>query len=147
MSTFNPEAFMQSSVSEASDTQYLQVPEGEFAAAIDAVTPRTTQTGKALLNVKWKVTDPVAQEATGMAEPTVFQTIWLDVTEQGGLDMGKGKNVGLGKLRDALGQNKPGQPWSPGMLVGGVAKIKVAHSIDKRDNVTINAEVKAVTKL
>lgn len=147
MSTFNPENFMNSSTNEASDTQYLQVPEGEFSAVIDGVTPRTTQTGKALLNVKWKVIDEAAQEATGMAEPSVFQTIWLDISESGGLDMGKGKNVGLGKLREVLGQNKPGQAWSPGMLVGGVAKVKVAHSIDKRDNVTINAEVKAVTKL
>jgi hypothetical protein len=147
MSTFNPEAFMNASVTDASDTQYLQVPEGEYTAVIDAVTPRTTQTGKALLNVKWKVTDEAAKAATGMAEPSVFQTIWLDVTEEGGLDMGKGKNIGLGKLRDAVNQNKPGQPWSPGMLVGQPAKVKVAHSIDKRDNVTVNAEVKAVAKL
>ena len=147
MSTFDPDQFMNSSTNEASDTQYLQVPEGEFAATIDSITPRTTQTGKALLSVRWKVQDEVAREATGMAEPSVQQTVWLDVTESGGLDMGRGKNVGLGKLREALGQNAPGKPWSPGMLIGGVAKIKVAHSIDKRDNVTINADVKAVVKL
>jgi hypothetical protein len=33
------------------------------------------------------------------------------------------------------------------MMVGGVARIKVKHSIDKRDGVTINAEVSGVTKL
>lgn len=82
-----------------------------------------------------------------MAEPSVRQTLWLDTTESGGLDFGKGKNVGLGRLREALGQNAPGKPWAPGMLVGGVAKVKVSHSIDKRDNVTINADVKAVLPL
>lgn len=147
MSAFNPESFMNSTVNDANSTQYEQVPEGEFQASIDTVTPRTTTTGKALLNVKWKVDDEGVRTQTGMAEPGVFQTVWLDVTESGGLDFAKGKNVQLGKLRDALGQNAPGKPWSPGMLVGGVAKIRVKHSIDKRDNVTLNAEVSGVTKL
>jgi hypothetical protein len=147
MSTFNPDDFMNSTTSESNSTQYTQVPEGEFQASIDSVTPRTTGTGKALLSVKWKVDDEGVRLETGMAEPSVFQTVWLDVTESGGLDFGKGKNVQLGKLRDALGQNTPGKPWAPGMLVGGLAKIKVKHSIDKRDNVTLNAEVSGVTKL
>lgn len=147
MSTFNPEAFMNATFSESNSTQYEQVPEGEFQASIDTVTPRTTGTGKALLSIKWKVDDEGVRLQTGMAEPSVFQTVWLDVTESGGLDFGKGKNVQLGKLRDALGQNAPGKPWAPGMLVGGLAKIRVKHSIDKRDNVTLNAEVNAVTKL
>lgn len=147
MSNFNPEAFMNSTTSEASATQYLQVPEGEYNASIDTVTPRSTQTGKALLSIKWKVDDEAARNATGMAEPSVFQTVWLDIKDDGTLDGGPGKNVGLGKLREALGQNAPGKPWAPGMLVGGVAKIRVKHSIDKRDNVTINAEVSAVAKL
>lgn len=147
MSNFNPEAFMNSTTNEASATQYLQVPEGEYNASIDTVTPRSTQTGKALLSIKWKVDDEAARNATGMAEPSVFHTIWLDVKDDGTLDGGPGKNVQLGKLRDALGQNAAGKPWTPGMLVGQVAKIRVKHSIDKRDNVTINAEVSAVTKL
>ena len=82
-----------------------------------------------------------------MAEPTVRQTIWLDLTESGSLDFGKGRNVGLGRLRDALGQNETGKPWQPGMMVGGVAKIKVTHSIDKRDNETIQANVACTVKL
>lgn len=147
MSQFDADQFMNSSISDANSTQYTPVPEGEFQASINAVTPRVTGTGKALLNVAWKVDDEQVRTETGMAEPTVYQTIWLDVTESGGLDVGKGKNVGLGKLRDALGQNKPGSPWSPGMLVGQVALIRVGHSIDKRDNVSIQAEVKAVAAL
>ena len=146
MSDFNPENFMNSTTSEANSTQYAQIAEGEYMASIATVTPRTTGTGKALLSVKWNVDDEAARQETGMAEPSVFQTVWLDVTESGGLDFGKGKNVQLGKLRDALGQNQAGKPWAPGMLVGGLAKVRVKHSIDKRDNVTLNAEVSAVTK-
>lgn len=149
MSTFNPEAFMNASVSEANDTQYIQTPEGEWPATIEKVEAKVVgqETPRPILNVMWKTTDPEVQDATGRAENIVRQTVWLDVTESGGLDFGKGKNVGLGKLRDALGQNQPGSSWAPGMLVGGVAKIKVKHSIDRRDGVTINAEVAAVVKL
>lgn len=147
MSTFDADSFMNSSTTDANSTAYTPVPEGEFQAAIASVTPRTTGTGKALLSVGWKIDSEEAREATGMAEPMVYQTLWLDISESGGLDTGKGKNVGLGKLRDALGQNKAGSPWSPGMLIGQVALVKVGHSIDKRDNVTIQAEVKAVAAL
>lgn len=149
MSTFDPNAFMNASFSEANDTQYVQVPEGEYQATVDKVEAKVvgTETPRPILNLSWKITDPAVQTATGRAENYVRQTIWLDVTEAGGLDFGKGKNVGLGKLREALGQNKPGQSWAPGMLVGGVAVVKVKHSIDRRDGVTINAEVNAVTKL
>lgn len=149
MSAFNPDSFMNASVTDANDTQYVPVPEGEFQATVDKVEAKVVgqDTPRPIINVTWKTSDPAVQNVTGRAENSVRQTIWLDVTESGGLDFGKGKNIGLGKLREALGQNKPGQSWAPGMLVGGVAKIKVKHSIDKRDGVTVNAEVSAVTKL
>lgn len=149
MSLFNPDTFLNSTFTDANDTQYIPVPEGEWQATVDKVEAKVVgqENPRPVLNVIWKVTDPAVQQVTGRAENSVRQTIWLDVTESGGLDFGKGKNVGLGKLRDALGQNTPGKPWAPGMLVGGVACVKVKHSIDKRDGVTINAEVSGVTKL
>ena len=147
MSTFNPDTFMNAEVNESNATAYTPVPEGEFTASIKAVKPRVLTDGRAVFDVTWIVDDEAARNETGMAEPSVRQTLWLDITETGGLDFGKGKNVGLGRLREALGQNAPGKPWAPGMLVGGVAKVKVSHSIDKRDNVTINADVKAVLPL
>lgn len=147
MSTFNPDTFLNTETSDANATAYTPVPEGEFQAAIKAVKPRVLTDGRAVLDITWSVDDEVARQETGMAEPSVRQTIWLDTTESGGLDFGKGKNVGLGRLREAVGQNQAGKPWAPGMLVGQVAKVKVGHSIDKRDNVTINADVKAVLPL
>jgi len=144
MSTFNPDSFLSTEVTEANATTYTPVPEGEHPASVKSVKPRVLTDGRAVFDVTWTVDSDEAREATGMAEPSVRQTIWLDVTESGGLDFGKGKNVGLGRLREALGQNSAGKPWAPGMLVGGAAIVKVGHSIDKRDGVTINAEVKAV---
>jgi hypothetical protein len=147
MSAFNPDTFLNTETSSANSVQYTPVPEGEFNAAIKAIKPRVLTDGRAVLDVTWTVDDEQARNETGMAEPSVRQTVWLDTTESGGLDFGKGKNVGLGKLRDAVNQNASGKPWAPGMLVGQVAKIKVSHSIDKRDGTSINADVKAVTKL
>ena len=147
MSSFNPDTFMSSEVTDANATSYVPVPEGEFTASIKDLKPRVLTDGRAVMDVTWVVDADEARDATGMAEPTVRQTLWLDITEAGGLDFGKGKNVGLGRLREALGQNQAGKPWAPGMLVGGVAKIKVTHSIDKRDNVTIQANVGSVVAL
>lgn len=147
MSTFNPDTFLNTEATEANATTYTPCPEGEPVAAIKAIKPRVLTDGRAVLDVTWTVDDEEAREATGMAEPAVRQTLWLDITESGGLDFGKGKNVGLGKLREAVNQNSSGKPWTPGMLVGQVARIKIVHSIDKRDGVTIQADVKAVTKL
>lgn len=147
MSAFNPDTFLNSETSEANATTYVPVPEGEFNASIKDVKPRVLSDGRAVLDLSWIVDDEQARVETGMAEPLVRQTLWLDITEQGGLDFGKGKNVGLGRVREALGQNQSGKPWAPGMLIGGVAKVKVAHSIDKRDNVTIQANVSSVVAL
>ena len=147
MSTFNPDTFLNTETAEANATAYTPVPEGEFQASIKAIKPRVLTDGRAVLDVTWIVDDETARQETGMAEPSVRQTLWLDTTESGGLDFGKGKNVGLGRLREALDQNQSGKPWAPGMLVGGVAKIKVTHSIDKRDNETIQANVTSTVKL
>lgn len=147
MSAFNPDVFLNTETDSASATSYTPCPEGEMNASIKAIKPRVLTDGRAVLDVTWTVDDENARQETGMAEPSVRQTIWLDTTESGGLDFGKGKNVGLGRLRDAVGQNQAGKPWAPGMLVGQVAKVKVTHSIDKRDGVTINADVKAVLPL
>lgn len=54
----------------------------------------------------------------GRDKANVRYGIWLDVTESGGLAGGPGVNVPLGKLREAVGQNKAGQEWGFQRLVG-----------------------------
>lgn len=147
MSSFSPEIFLNTETESANATEYVPVPEGEFPASIKALKPRILTDGRPILDVTWTVDDETVREETGMAEPVVRQSIWLDITESGGLDFGKGKNVSLGRLRESVGQNQSGKPWAPGMLVGQAAKIKIEHSIDKRDGKTIQADVKAVTTL
>lgn len=144
-SVFDPDMFMNQQTTESSSTVYTPVPEKEYQGVIKEVKAGTAG-DKPVLNITWAIDDQEAKDATGLDEPTVRQTIWLDLTPAGGLDMGKGKNVGLGKLREALGQNEPGRPWSPGMLSGQVAQITVKHRAGKEPG-EVFADVKAVAAL
>ena len=145
MSTFDPDMFMNTQTSDANDTQYVPVPVGEYNGVIGEVKAGTAG-DKPVLNITWGIDDDEVRAATGLDKPTVRQTVWLDLTPQGGLDMGKGKNVGLGKLREALGQNTPGKPWSPGMLNGQVARVQISHRSGKNPG-EIFADVKQVTAM
>lgn len=146
MSTFNPDQFMNTQIDGELSTKYEPIPVGDYQASIAKVESRLAG-DKPVLEVTWQTTDPRAVEATGMDTPTVRQTIWLDINEAtGSLDMGKGKNVGLGKLRASLNQNTPGQAWAPGMMIGQSATIKVTHRPGKEAG-ELYANVAAVTAM
>lgn len=140
--TFDPDLFMNQETEDANSTEFTPIPAGEYTAVIDHVDPKVTPKGSPLLEVFWKIDAPGVEDAH---EKTVKQAIWLDITSTGGLESGKGKNVALGRLREALGQNKAGQKWNPGMLAGNVAKINVKHRAGDGD--AIYSEVKGVTAL
>lgn len=147
---FNPDQFLDMQITEANDTKLTPVPVGEYGAIIEDVKCRQWQSKQdpsksgLTLDITWSIDDPAVKELLGRDKVTVRQGVMLDLTESGGLDMGKGRNVGLGRLREAVGLNTPGQPFSFSMLVGRVAKVSVSHRIDGEN---IYAEVKGVTKL
>lgn len=150
MSTFDPTTFLDMSTTDANSTQSVPVPVGEYMAVVSKVDARPwqskqdpTKSGMAL-DLLWEIDDSAVKEALGRDKVTVKQGVMLDLTEAGGLDMGKGKNVGLGRLREATNLNQPGQAFSFRMLEGRMAKVSVTHRIDG-DNVY--AEVKQVAKL
>lgn len=140
---FNPELFLNTQVTEANATELLPVPEGEYIAVSDPVTAdsfksyditkgdRAGQKGHSL-NIQWNINDEggVLKEQLGR-KPTARQNIMLDIKQDGNLEFGKGRNVELGRLRDALGQNGQGQPWAFSMLGGQLAKISIKHTLDK----------------
>lgn len=147
--SFDAQSFLDASVSGTNDTKIVPVPVGEYMGVIDKVTPRQWQskdgstTGIAL-DVFWLVEDQGVKEYLGRDTVNCKQGIMLDLTPQGGLDMSKGKNVGLGRLREAVGKNNPGEPFSFAMLPGSAAKISVAHRVANDD---VFAEVKQVAML
>lgn len=136
---FDPDSFLSTPVEGSLDTTFTPVPEGEYTASVSKFNFRTPK-DSVILEVFWEVDDETVRQETGMDNPTVRQSIFLDVTPDGGLDMGKGKNVQLGRLREAVGQNGP-EPWTPGMLEGAVARVKVTHTIN---NGNVYANVSSV---
>jgi len=128
MSEFNADQFMQTETEGQLETEFTPIPEGEYRAVIKEVKPDTTPKGSPYLEVIWIIDDQEIRDLIGMDEPTSRQTVWLDMNEQGGMAFGKNKNIGLGKLRDALGQNT-GVPWSPLMLLGQPATVNIKHRL------------------
>lgn len=147
---FDPNQFIDLQVTESNDTKLVPVPEGEYTAVVEEITSRTW-TSKAdpsksgvTLELQWSIDDAGVKAFLGREKVTVKQGVMLDLTESGGLDMGKGKNVGLGRLREAFDLNKPGVPFSPSMFPGRMAKVSVKHRVVDD---AIYAEVKAVARL
>jgi hypothetical protein len=142
---FDTDSLLNSTFTESLDTTQTPCPEGEYAAVLDSFKARTftSKDGDegAVLDIFWKPQLDAATEASLGRKPTVKQTVFLDVTPSGGLDMGKGRNIGLGRLREALGQNQPGKPWNFGLLQGGTATVVVKHRMHEGN---IYDEVKQV---
>jgi hypothetical protein len=142
MSNFNADAFMNTEVEGSSETEYTPIPEAEYTAVIKEVKADVTAKGQPLLELIWIIDNEEVRQLLDNDEPTVRQTIWLDIDPTtGSLQFGKNKNVQLGKLREALGQND-GSAWGPGKLAGNVATINLKH--DLGDEGQIYARVKGV---
>lgn len=150
MSMFSPEQFLDMQFDQANDTKVVPVPAGEYLAVVKEVKIRPWQSkadpSKAgvALDLQWTIDDDGVKTLLGRDEVNCKQGVMLDLTEAGGMDMGKGRNIGLGRLREACGLNTPGQPFSVTMLTGRMARVKIEH---RTDGENLYAEVKAVTKV
>lgn len=147
--TFDANAFLDSAISGSNDTKVIPVPVGEYMGIIEKVSPRQwqskdgTSSGVAL-DVIWLVEDANVKQYLGRDTVTCKQGIMLDLTPSGAVDNSKGKNIGLGRLREAVGKNNEGEQFSFSMLPGLSAKISVSHRIQGEDTY---AEVKGVAKM
>lgn len=135
--SFNADQFMNTTYEDALDTRIVPCPPGEWRAQIEEVEAREIEIKQGdnagqkrlVMDVTYKILDENAVKETGRDTVLVRQGIFLDLTESGNLDFGKGKNVKLGRLREALGQNMDGQPWAPGMLKGGMVIVEVTNEL------------------
>lgn len=150
MTTFDPNQFLDMQVTDSNDTKVVPVPVGEYVAVAEDVKVRSwskrddPSVAGLALDIVWVIDDQQVKEFLGRDKVTVKQGVMLDLKDDGGLDMGKGKNVGLGRLREAVDLNKPGVPFAFSFITGRAAKISVKHRVDGED---IYAEVKGVAKL
>lgn len=147
MTLFDANTFGQMSFTESNSTESVPVPVGEWPATIgdkkiDTWAAKDGSSSGLKMYVYWDIEDPAVREVTGREKSRVRQEFMFDLVEgTGALDFGKGKNVRLGRLREATGLNTPGQAFSFDMLVGRMAKVNVKHRPDNRDASILYAEV------
>lgn len=135
MGTFNPAQFLSGTTQEAGSTKFDPVPQGDYNAQIEKIDFREVETKNGMsiaADIFWNIFDPNVEAALGR-KPQVKQGFFIDQDTSGGLDMSKGKNIKLNRVREAVGQNVPGQPWSPEMMVGQIAQIHVTVTPAKDD--------------
>lgn len=148
-SAFDPDTFMSSSTTEQGSTSFTPIPNGDYTAVIEDVSKPRSAGDAVVMDVTFKIMNPpqAVLDAVGRTTLTVKRGYFLDLTPDNRLDMGKGKNVGLNQLREALGQNKAGVVWSPLLLRGaGPVKIQVSQRAAKGSDQVFN-DVKSVGKM
>lgn len=150
--SFDPNTFLADTVTGANDTKYIPVPQGEYPAIIKSVAARQmaskSDTSKqvTVADIVYEIDDATVKQVTGLDNPTVRQSVFLDLTPQGKLDMSKGKNISLGKLREALGLNDASRAFSFADLPGRAAIVAVEHTPGKNEG-EVYANVSKVGKL
>jgi len=145
---FDPNAFFDQVVESAGSTEVVPIPVGEYLATIDK--KEVTQWSKKddptisglKLKVTWSLEDQPVRDLLGRDKVTVVQDIMLDLTDHGTLDMGKGRNVELNRLRAAVDLNVSG--FSFNQLDGRMARVTVKQDQDRNDPQKFYARVKAV---
>ena len=138
--TFDADAFMNSTIDAPMETQLAGVPDGEYVAMVgdfdsSAFKTITTKNGdRPVLEIPFLIQDDALKAKLGREQVTHRETYWLDFDDNGKLAVGPDKNVRLGQLRSALGQNVAGSPWAPAMLRNmGPLRIAIKSATDKNN--------------
>lgn len=137
-SVFDPQTFIKSEFTGANETQLIPVPKGQRPGQIIQLAGRQFNDkngeSRTVMDVTWHILDDESAAVTGLPKPTVRMSVFLEFNERGALEMGKGKNVALGRLREAVGQNDPKKPWKPEMLLNARATCEIDHRTGEDGN-------------
>ena len=152
--SFDLNSFQQASFEGQGDTRRLRIEPKEYPAIVvgpfgeQGKTRLRVEKTYLILDVVWQPEDEVQKAALGLERlPTVRQSLFLDVTPQGGLDMGPFKNSDLNRLREVFALNDPKAAWSFANFVGRPARIKVEQRPNDKDPANPFTNVTAVSKL
>jgi hypothetical protein len=153
MSAFDAKQLLDMQFNDANSTQRIPIPAGEHLSVITEVEMRPWQKedkSGLFLDVTYQIDDPNVKALVGREKVVLTQGVGLDLTPTGGLDFSKGRNVTLGRLREAVGLNEAGKPFGFRMLIGKPVKIVVGHTPSTRPGAqpgdvfeNVNAFVKA----
>lgn len=140
-SAFNPDTFLQTNYADATSTATVLLPKDDYVGVIKDLVPRQVQGTKdpskyyLFLDFQVEIGTPGAlKEELGRDISRIRDSISIELLEgSNAIDMGKGKNVKLGRLRDAAGQNISGEAWNPSMLNGAAVKVSVIQEPSDKD--------------
>ena len=143
-SAFDPNTFLDAQQTEVNEkrpplpTENPDSENGLYTAVIgeiktDAGTigkgDRTGQPWVSML-IPLRIQVPAAVQGLGLPpELVITDRAFLDLTPQGGIDNGKGKNRAQKAYRDATGMNNPGEPFAWRMLTGKIVQVKIEHEL------------------
>lgn len=136
-SAFDPSTFLDATITEAL-VKRPPLPVGDYTAVIGEVKARqwTSTKGEGRSGVAWDVpltleVPAEIQASLGLTQATLNlkDSIMLDLTDSGMLDLGIGKNNGLRKYREACDLNKPGEAFSARMMTGRAITVKLGHEL------------------
>ena len=132
MSQFDPEAFLDATIDKPL-TKRPPINPNSYSATIGEVKSRAwasrdgTKSGIAF-DVPLEVQlDPAEGDRIGQPTVIITDSVMLDLTTDGGIDDGPGKNRKLRAYREATGLNGAGEKFSVRMLQGRQVKVAVKH--------------------
>lgn len=161
---FNASEFMQSQMDKPLETEYTLVPVGEYMATIDDFTDsafevvefeyksgerKGTPGSMTKVTIPFVIQDDKVKKELQREKVTVARQIILEFEPDGKtLATGPNKNIEIGRIRAAVGQDKG--PWSFAQLRGaGPLMVKVSHvEYSRRDGTKgKRAEIERVTRI
>lgn len=139
-SNFDPNVFLNQELSGSNETKFTPIPEGDEKAWIDDLGMDSyddpVRGNVPILIITYALTDDTGKlkELLQMDKPTVQDRLFLDLNPDGTIAFGPNKNVKLGRVREAVGQNDPKKKWQFNMLRGaGPVLLKIDHTYNKQN--------------
>jgi len=132
---FNAESFLSTVTEAVTQDTVIPHPEGDFEGNIDDFKLKdgtSKSDGKVWVRATAKIRclDKNAVADSGLDDLFVYDEFFLDLTDEGGLDMGGNKNVSLGRMRTATGLNVEGEEFSLNMLKNTQVGYTVKHRLN-----------------
>lgn len=136
---FDPNAYLDQTTSQASERR-PPVPAGDYIATIQNLEAATWQsktkldpaTGQLMGGLKFNITLGIdlpdsIQEMCKIKTLVLTDGVMVDRNDSGAIDYSPGRNGRLRQYREVTDLNKPGESFSPRMLVGKLIKVRITH--------------------
>lgn len=154
MSSFDPNQFLGSALTQPLTKRPPLAAGVPYSAVIQPLKVRSgtfndKQTGEprewVAFDLPLEIEVPADQQAKiGQPKITLTDSVFIDSTPSGGLDMAPGRNRGLRRYYDATGLNKPGT--TPNHLPGNALKVILKHDVAKDGSGDLYERVESIQK-